>query len=285
MLTLLQIFAGLFLFYCILALTIYTLQILIVYRPKGGRKDPKELGLDKVDELVLDTIDGQKLIAWYAPAEPGYPTLLYYHGAIGSLATRRDRFHRITKRGYGLLVVSYRKYSGNTGRPTQPWLTCDGLMAYDYLRDTLGVAADKIVIYGESIGTGIAIPVATVRDTAALVLEAPYTSLIDIAAHRFKFLPVRAFLLEKYESIKVIDRVKAPTFIFHGRKDKDIPIEFGEALYEAANEPKEMKVIEQAGHTGLFNLGAFNLVSDFLERHMEIPKSATITHLKKSAAE
>lgn len=281
----LEIFLGIIAFYVVLAIGIYLLQRFLVYRPKGGYNDPQQLGLSKVNEFRLDTIDGEELVGWYAPAEPGYPTLFYFHGAIGSLSTRRDRFHRITRRGYGLFVVSYRSYSGSTGRPTQPWLVTDGLMAYDYLHKELGVPAEKIVVYGESIGTGIAVPVATQKDIAAMVLEAPYTSLVDIAKHRFRFLPIQYFLHEKFESLRIIDRVKVPTFFIHGRKDKDIPIEYGLALYEALDAPKEIKIFEQAAHTGLFNMGAFNHVSDFLERHMEIPKSATITHLKKTAAE
>ncbi|MEM7620258.1 MAG: alpha/beta hydrolase [Pseudomonadota bacterium] len=285
MLIFLEIVAAVGLFYCIIALGIYLFQRHLVYRPKGGYNNPKDIGLAKVEEINLDTVDGERLVAWYAPAEPGFPTLLYCHGAIGSLTTRRDRFHRITKRGYGIFAVSYRGYSGSTGRPSQAWLTLDGLMAYDYLHDKLKVAAEKIVIYGESIGTGIAIPIASQKKTAALILEAPYTSLIDIAQHRFKLLPIDYFLHEKYISKKIIGRIKVPTFFMHGRKDKDIPIDFGEALFNAANEPKEMKVFEEAAHTGLFNLGAFNYISDFLERHMNIPKSSVVTPLKKSAAE
>lgn len=285
MLTFFNIFLYVVMFYVILALSIFVLQGLLVYRPKGGQRDPKEIGLSKVEELKLNTPDGQELVAWYAPAEPGYPTFIYYHGAIGSLATRRDKFHRITRRGYGLFVVSYRGYSGSTGRPNQGWLTCDSLMAYDYLRKEIGIPADEIIIYGESIGTGIAIPVATARDSAALILEAPYTSIVDIGYHRFPYLPIERFFFEKYRSSSVIKRVKVPTFVFHGKQDKDIPFKFGKALYDEIEAPKRIKIFEEGAHTGMYNLGAFNHIEDFIQEHVGTPKSATVTPLKKSAAE
>ena len=283
MLTAVEIILGITLFYVVMALAIYILQPLLIYKPKKERTDPKEIGLDQVEELELDTPDGQKLVAWYCPAQPGYPTLLYFHGTAGSLEKRRDRIHRMTRRGYGVFMASYRGYSGSTGRPSQGWLTCDGIAAYDHLV-SLGVSADKIVIYGESLGTGIATPVAVARESAALVLEAPFTSIVDVAQKRFPFLPVRPFTLDRFESYNVIHKVTAPVLIIHGAKDKVIPIEFGQKMFDAASEPKEMIVFEEAGHTGIFMMGAFSKIREFLQRHIDIPETS-VTPFKKSAAE
>lgn len=283
MYTVLAVLAGLACLYGVVAIAFYVCQPILVYRPKTERKQPKDIGLDQVEEIVLSTPDGEDVISWYCPAQPGYPTLLYFHGTNGSLETRRDRIHRMTRRGYGVFMPSYRGYSGSTGKPQQGWLTADSIGAYDYLL-SLGVSADKIVIYGESLGTGIATPVAVARDCAALVLEAPFTSIVDVAEKRFPFFPVRGFLQERFESINVIDRVKAPLLIVHGVKDTVIPVEFGRAMYDAANSPKEMIEFAEAGHTGIFQMGAFTKISEFLQRHIPIPGSA-ITPFKKSAAE
>ncbi len=283
MLLAIEIILGIALVYAVLAIAVYILQPHLIYRPDSERVDPQDIGLNQAEEIVLDTPDGKKVVAWYVPAEPGYPTILYFHGTAGSLANRRDRIHRITRRGYGVFMPSYRGYSGSTGKPSQGWLTCDGMNAYDHLQ-SLGVSADKIVVYGESLGTGIATPVAVARKCAALVLEAPFTSVVDVAQKRFPFLPVRPFLLDRFESLSVIDRVKAPVLIVHGGKDKVIPIEFGRKLFEAAKAPKDMIVFENAGHTGMFMMGAFTKIREFLECHISIPDSA-VTPFKKSAAE
>ena len=283
MLTTLAIIAGVILFYVVLAIGIYILQSLFIYRPKKLHTLPKDIGLDQAEEILLDTADGKQIVAWHAPAKEGFPTLLYFHGQAGSLANRRDRIHRMTRRGYGVFMPSYRSYSGGTGRPTQGWLTFDGICAHDYLTSQ-GVPEDKIVVYGESLGTGVATPVAVARKCAALVLEAPFTSLVDIAQKRFPYLPVRPFIHDRYESINVIDRVEAPVLIIHGGKDKVIPIEFGREMFEAASEPKEMIEFDNAGHSGMFMMGAFNKIREFLEKHIAIPDSA-VTPFKKSAAE
>ncbi len=283
MYTVLAVLAGLACLYGVVAIAIYVLQPLLVYRPKTERKQPADIGLEQVEEIVLNTPDGTELIAWYCPAQPGYPTLLYYHGTNGSLETRRDRIHRMTRRGFGVFMMSYRGYGGSAGKPQQGWLTADAIFAYDHLQ-SLGVPADKVVIYGESLGTGIATPVAVARECAALILEAPFTSIVSVAEKRFPFLPVRGFLHERYESINVIDRVEAPLLIVHGVKDKIIPIEFGRAMYDAANSPKEMIEFAEAGHSGIFQMGAFTKISEFLQRHIPIP-GAAVTPFKKSAAE
>lgn len=283
MFTVLTVAAWVIGFYVVLALSVFIFQPLLVYKPNKERKDPKDIGLDQVDEVVLDSIDGQKLIAWYTPAQPGFPTILYFHGRSGSLANRRDRIHRMTRRGYGVFMPSYRSYSGSTGKPSQGALTLDALTAYDYLQ-AQGVPTDKIVIYGESLGTALATPVASSRDCAALILEAPFTALSDAAASRFPMLPVKQFMHDSFETSKIIDRVNAPLLILHGGKDKVVPIEFGRKMFDLANEPKEMVEFKTAGHSGMFMMGAFSKIHDFLQRHVAIPGSA-VTPFKKSAAE
>ncbi len=283
MFTVLTVAAWIFGLYAVIALSVYILQPLLVYKPNKERKDPKEIGLDQVDEIIIDTVDGEKVVAWYTPAQPGFPTILYFHGRSGSLANRRDRIHRMTRRGYGVFMPSYRSYSGSTGKPSQGWLTLDAITAYDYLQ-AQGVSSDKIVIYGESLGTAVATPVATTRECAALILEAPFTALCDAAASRFPVLPVKQFMMDSFETDKIINKVNAPLLILHGGEDKVVPIEFGRKMFDLANEPKEMIEFKTAGHSGMFMMGAFSKIHDFLQRHVPIPGSA-VTPFKKSAAE
>lgn len=270
----------------VIALAFYICQPLFIFRPKSERTDPASLGLDHMTEHEIDTPDGQKLVAWFAPAEAGKPTILYFHGNSGDLSQRRERIHRYTRKGYGLLMPSYRGYSGSTGKPSEAWLICDGLTAYDYLRN-LGVESSSIVVYGESIGTGVATPVAVSRDVAALMLEAPFTSVVDVAAKKYPMFPVRTFIEHRFESLKVINRLRAPLFVIHGAKDKVIPVELGKELFEAAPKDKEMVVIEDAGHQYLYRLGGWKHICDFLERktHKTNPVSAKVTKLHRTAAQ
>ncbi len=269
--------------YGIVAVTLYIIQPLLMYSPDKRRVSPRSIGLSNVDEIELETPDGETLISWYAPADPGYPTVLYYHGVSGNLASRRERIHRFTRRGYGVFMPSYRSYSGSTGMPSQAWLISDGLFTYDKLR-SMGIQPSSIVVYGESLGTGIAIPVAGNREIAALVLEAPYTSLMDVIKQRFKqyrLFPFEPFLMDRFESRRIIDRVEAPLLILHGGNDELIPLELGQELFDLAHEPKKMIVYDDASHTGLFRAGAFSQIRAFLEENIEAPRPK-VTELRQS---
>ncbi len=265
--TFILIVACLAALYGVAAITIFIIQPLLIYFPDMERVAPKDLGFDTVDEIELETPDGERLVAWYAPpATDDAPTLLYFHGSSGNLARRKERMHRFVRNGYGVLMPSYRGYSGSTGKPSQAWLTSDGLLAYDHLIH-IGTSAERIILYGESLGTGIAAPVAAARDIAGLVLEAPFTAAVDIAEQRYPFLPVRPFMYDKWESIRIINRVHVPLLIIHGAEDKVVPVHHGKTLFAAASHPKDLVVIEEAGHTGLLRLGAWEPVQAFIERH------------------
>lgn len=285
MLTFLIILGCVALVYGIVAVTLYIIQPLLLYSPDKRRVSPGSIGLSNVDEIEIETPDGEKLVAWYAPADPGYPTVLYYHGVSGNLASRRERIHRFTRRGYGVFMPSYRSYSGSSGMPNQAWLISDGIFAYDNLRKK-GVQASDIIVYGESLGTGVAIPVAGNRNIAALVLEAPYTSITDVIKLRFKqyrFFPFENFLLDRFESRRIIHRVKAPLLILHGGNDELIPLELGQELFDLAHEPKKMIVYDDASHTGLFRAGAFSEIRAFLEENIKVPRPK-VTEIRQSVA-
>lgn len=265
--TFVLIIACLAALYGVAAITVFIIQPLLVYFPNKERTNPKDLGLETVDEIALETPDGEQLVAWYAPpSDPDAPTLLYFHGNSGNLAHRKERMHRFIRNGYGVLMPSYRGYSGSTGKPNQAWLTSDGLLAYDYLIG-FGTSPKQIIVYGESLGTGVATPVAVARDIAGLVLEAPFTAAVDVAEERYPFLPIRPFMHDKWESIRIINRINVPLLIIHGAKDKVIPVHHGKTLFAAASHPKDIVIIEDAGHTRLFRLGAWARVKDFIETH------------------
>jgi len=209
---------------------------------------PSNFALTGVEERVLAAPDGTRLIAWYARARPGRPTLLYFHGNAGNLANRSERVRKYTVRGIGVFMLSYRGYSGSTGRPSERANVADAKLAYEALRKE-GVAPEDIILYGESLGSGIAVQLAAEKPVGGLILDAPYTSIVDVAASAYPFLPVRGFMFDRYETMRYLADVHAPLLVIHGEDDEIIPVAMGRAVYAAANGPKELITFPGAGHS------------------------------------
>jgi fermentation-respiration switch protein FrsA (DUF1100 family) len=241
--------------YACLVLAAWLGQRRLMYFPDSSRISPAAAGLTDVEERLLDVSDGARLVTWQTAPRSGQPTLLYFHGNAGGLVNRAGRFARYQAIGYGLLAVSYRGYSGSTGRPSERANYGDAILAYEALRQR-GVAPEDIVVYGESLGSGVALALAAQRKVGAVVLDAPYTSVVDIAAGQYPFLPVRALLTDRYESDVLIRQVTAPVLIMHGARDAVIPVEMGRNLYALAKEPKRLVIFPNGRHVDLDEHGA-----------------------------
>lgn len=235
----------------------------LMYVPDPTRVPPAATGLRDVREHVLLTGDNVRIVCWRADPQPGRPTILYLHGNAGNLAGRADRFRHYQSRGFGLMMMSWRGYGGSGGSPTEAHNVADAGLAYDTLRAE-GVAAGEIVVYGESLGSGVAIQLAGERPVAALVLDAPYTSIVDVALLTYPYLPVRPLLLDRYESDRHIKRVRAPVLVLHGERDRVIPVRMGQAIYDLSPEPKKLALFPTGGHVDLDEHGAVDVVADWL---------------------
>ena len=245
-------------------IALYVFQRSLIYYPDPTRYTPAQAGLSGVREVVIETQDGEHILAWWAPASPGRPTFLYFHGNAGGLITRADRIKRFAGAGFGVFMPAYRGYAGSSGKPSEAAIVADALLAYDYLRKA-GIAPDDIIAYGESLGSGVAVQLAAARPVSALILDAPYTSLPDIGKHLYPFAPVATFMVDRFESKEHIAKVKAPILILHGTNDTTIPIELGRSLFDAAPEPKEMAAIQGAGHSDIYLFGAFTRLREFID--------------------
>jgi fermentation-respiration switch protein FrsA (DUF1100 family) len=240
------------------------LQRSLMYQPATERIAPASVGLSQAREEILTTVDGERLVAWFIPAQPGQRTIVYFHGNGGGLAQRADRMGRYAKAGFGMFMMSYRGYSGSTGLPSEPANISDALAAYDHVR-AKGVAATDVVLYGESLGTGVATQVAAQRTSAGLVLDAPYTSIVDIASRRYPFLPVGWVITDRYETIDVIGRVTTPVLIVHGERDRIVPVTMGRAVFAAVTAPKKLITYPEAGHSDHWRYGSTEAVIAWLE--------------------
>ncbi len=251
--------------YALIAIAAYFGQRRLTYFPSTERVSPTDAGLSSVDELTLDTSDGEKVLAWYAKAPAGQPTILYFHGNGGNLELRTERIRRLMARDLGIFIMSYRGYSGSTGYPSEAANLADAHLAYQKLVG-LGVAPEDIIVYGESLGTGVATRLATELPVAGVILESPYTSLADVGASRYPYLPVRAVMKDRYEQLGCIGQIHAPLLIVHGMRDQVVPFAMGEKVFAAAPEPKEFIALARAGHNDHARYGGPDAIAGWIAR-------------------
>ena len=240
----------------------YLNQDTLLYKPSGELPDPKAVGLADVEAVSVTMADGVVLTAWTAPpASEGAPTVLFFHGQSGNLGDRADRMREIRNSGYGLLAPSYRGFPGSGGEPSELALIQDGIQLFDRLA---GEGAD-VVLHGQSIGTGVAAAVASERPAAQLlVLEAPFTATVDVAAERYPLLPVSTLMKDQFATRDLIQSVSVPTLIFHGTEDETIPLHHGQALASMAGDTAQLHVVENGTHNDLWSYGLWDEVQQTL---------------------
>jgi fermentation-respiration switch protein FrsA (DUF1100 family) len=230
--------------------------------PPVGRTAPAAAGLPQAEEHLLTTADGEKVIVWHIPPKPGHAVVLFFHGNGDFLAGRVRRFEGITSDGTGLVALSFRGYAGSTGSPSEQGLLQDAAAAYAFT--TARYAADRIVVWGFSLGTGVAVALASEQPIGKLILEAPYTSTVEVASSMLRLVPVSLLMRDPFHSDQRIARVKVPLLIMHGENDPAIPIRFGERLFSMANEPKRFVRFTGGGHDNLDDFGAIETARQFI---------------------
>jgi len=256
------------LLYLVLLCTIYLLQRHLLYHPSRTQLTPQELGLSGVEVVNLATAPDEKLVAWYAPAPPGRPTILFFHGNAGDITGRSERFAYFQAAGYGVMFLSYRGYGESTGSPTEAGLLSDAATAYDWLI-ARNIRPEDIALVGESLGTGVAIQLAARHPVRAIALEAPFTSTADVARLTYWWLPVGLLMKDQFRSIDYVKDVHAPLLVIHGTDDRLIPADMGEKLYAAANEPKEFMTIPNGTHGSIFSEQTWQREIDFFNRQLK----------------
>jgi uncharacterized protein len=228
---------------------VYVAQRLLQYFPERRRTAPAAIDLADAEEVVLDTADGERVIVWHVPPRNGHPVFVYFHGNGGSLRWREERFRDLIQDGSGLVALSYRGYGGSSGRPTEKGLIEDAKATYAFA--AARYPAERLVLWGESLGTALAVALAADNSVGRLVLEAPFTSAVDVGAQHYWFIPVRLLMKDQFRSDLRIGKVRAPVLVVHGQNDTVVPISLGERLYGLARMPKRFVRIPSAGHNDL----------------------------------
>jgi len=253
--------AGVAAVYLVVIGAMFFLQRDLLYYPVAAGASPDPDG-PSIQVVQIDTEDGERLVGWWLPAEGNNPTILFFNGNAAGLAVQEGRWRRIADKGVGFLAVGYRGYDGSTGRPTEAGLHMDAAAAYDWL--TRRVPPSRIVIHGFSLGSGVAVRLASERSARAVILEAPYTATVDVAAEAYPWAPVSLLMLDQYRSRDIIDRLEEPILVIHGDADEVIPFEQGWALYGMAKAPKAFVRMVGSNHSTLVRDGAYDHVWRFL---------------------
>lgn len=257
--------------YAVVLAALYFGQRSLLYIPDANRPRLAAAGVPGLGEVDLVTADGLRLLAWHLPPRPGRPVVLYFHGNGGNLDNRTGRVRGFAARGWGLLMPEYRGYGGNPGSPGEEAFAGDARAALAFLQ-AQGIPLDRIVLFGESLGTGVAVRLAAEQPVgqpvAALVLEHPYASIAALAWRQFPFVPVGLLLRDPFDSLSRIAQVGAPVLMLHGGRDRIVPPEAGQTLFAAAQEPKATWTAPDAGHEDLLAYGGWDVLAAFVARYV-----------------
>jgi fermentation-respiration switch protein FrsA (DUF1100 family) len=247
---------------------LYLFQDRLLFSPGPPPPPPEQTALADMQPLTLTTADGLDLTSWYAPPADGDAfVVVYFHGNAGNFAGRAHKVRQLLDQGLGVLLVGYRGYNGNPGRPGQAGFRTDGRAVLDFL-DGQGIGADRRVHYGESIGSGTALPLAVERGAVAVILEGAFTSIVAIARRQYPVYPAGWLVRHPFDNLEAVRDLTVPLLVMHGAGDDLVPPDMAWRLVEtarAAGNPRvEAAVFPQGNHVDLFDHGAAERVRAFL---------------------
>lgn len=255
------------------AAVLYLKQRSLMYFPETIHTTPAQAGLPQAKEVPLTASDGVHITAWFVAPQDGKPVIVFFHGNGGALRYSVPRFRQLISAGIGLVALEYRGYGGNSGTPSEHGLIADGDAAYAFAAARYPVR--QIVLWGQSLGSGVAVAVAAKKPVGRLILEAPFTSAAAVASIRYWYMPVRLLMKDQFHSDRRIRKVTAPLLILHGARDHVVPYAMGERMFELANKPKYIVRFLDGSHDNLDANGALDAVARFLAGDLEPAKPAT----------
>jgi pimeloyl-ACP methyl ester carboxylesterase len=259
--------------YIFLCCFMYLIQRQLMYAPSGEVKLPVEIGLPQYQHIFIKTLDDETLRAWYHKKPNSADVILYFHGNKKSLENRRDKYKAFANHSeLSVLALSYRGYPGSTGTPTESGLYLDGEAAVQFLIRQ-GYQEKNIILYGESLGTGVATEMATEIDAKALILESPFTNMTDAAKTRHWFLPVSLLLKDRFDNKAKIQQLNLPILIIHGAKDKIVPLRLGKELANSYHGPKSLVTTSNNGHMNFSGKFLITQIKQFLAKNKELSRA------------
>ena len=250
--------------YLLIVIFVYFNQRNLLYHPFENNYTTDEANFS-YEEVFIPTSSGKKLKAWFHKKDlKQNKTLIFFHGNAGDLRNRIYKLNLIKNFDINFLIVAYRGFSGNKGNPTEDGLYQDARDALDWLNKQ-EITDEQIIIYGESLGTGVSVEVAQNKKFAGIILESPFTSMVDAGKHYYFYLPVSLLLKDRYESLNKLKNIKIPILVMHGEKDRIVPFHMGKKIFKEANEPKYSYFPKEDDHMMEYNQELLNSIQKFLK--------------------
>ncbi len=232
-----DLFIAIVAIYLIFLIFLFFYQRNLLYLPDENNYSGDNLEV-KIEKVSIQTTDNINLLGWFHKKNlKDYKTIVYFHGNAGKLENRIHKLNHFKDMDVNFLIIAWRGFSGNKGKPTEEGLYTDGRSAINWLKEK-GLKEEDIIIYGESLGTGVATEIAQSNGYAGLVLETPFTSMVEAAKNFYPYIPVYLLLKDKYDNKKKIKNINIPILVMHGEADQIVPFWMGEKIYKIANQPK-----------------------------------------------
>ena len=233
----LQFILTIFAIYFLVLVFLYFYQRNLLYHPNENNYSGDKISVD-IEKVKIQTSDNIELLGWYHEKNlKDYKTLVYFHGNAGSLENRIHKLNHFQDMNVNFLIIAWRGFNGNKGKPSERGLYVDGKSAIDWLKKK-GVDEKNLILYGESLGTGVATHLAQNKNYAGVILETPFTSMVDAAKNFYPYIPINWLLKDKFENFKKVKNINTPILVMHGEVDQIVPFSMGKKIYEIANNPK-----------------------------------------------
>lgn len=252
--------------YAIVLLSLFLMQRRLIFPSSPERADLSAIAslTDEFQPVSIDLAEGISLISWFAPAKRNDGrTIIYFHGNAGHIGGRVERVLPYLTAGYGILLVGYPGYGGNPGKPSEQAFYATARANLDFLAQQ-NIDGSRLILFGESLGTAVAIQMAIERPAAAIILEAPLASIYLSAWARYPYLAFNRLIRDKFASIDKVGQIRIPLLLIHGERDMTTAVKFGRSLFDRANEPKIGLFPTDAGHNDLMQHGMPDAVLKFL---------------------
>ncbi len=252
------------LIYLLLLIFLYFYQGKLLYHPNVNSYTEVNDLIPKIEKVTIATSDNHHLLGWFHKKDFSKKTILFLHGNAGSLGNRIYKLNHFENFDLNFLILAWRGFSGNSGKPNEKGLYDDAKSAVNWLK-SIGINEEKIILYGESLGTAVAIEIAQNKKFAGIVLESPFTSMLEMGKKYYSFFPVSLLLKDRYESINKIKNINIPILVMHGKKDRIVPFEMGNKIYDSANSPKFYYFPEYDDHMIDYNKLLIEKLKSFIE--------------------